>query len=339
MQGFDDVGPQTRAVRDVDLEFFFLFLLVFVQQAFVGGETGFGFRLTAFGVLPYPVQFALEGLGALGSLFFFLGQALGLLLQPRGVVALPGNALAPVQFQDPSGYVVQEVAVVGNGDDRALVLPQVFLEPEDALGIQMVGRLVQQQHVRLLKQQAAQGDAAAFTARKGRYGCVAGRSAQGVHRDVEPGIEFPGVLGIDLVLEFPLAAHQGVHLVGVGVHFLQAELLVDPVVFVQNGHGVGHAFLDNVEHRLVRVELRVLRQVAYGVARSEDHFALVFLFDAGDDAQQGGLSGAVESQDADLGTVEKAEVYVFQDGFACAGVGLGHSRHGKNDFVVVCHGQ
>ena len=42
-----------------------------------------------------------------------------------------------------------------DGDHRSLVLSQVLLEPVDALGVEMVRRLVQQQHVGLLQQEPA----------------------------------------------------------------------------------------------------------------------------------------------------------------------------------------
>ena len=59
--------------------------------------------------------------------------------------------MAAVKLEDPSGYVVQEVPVVRDGNDRPWVLLQVLLEPEHALRVQVVCRLVEQQQVRLLK--------------------------------------------------------------------------------------------------------------------------------------------------------------------------------------------
>jgi hypothetical protein len=97
------------------------------------------------------------------SVFLLQRQSGGLLLQPVGVVALVGDALAAIQFQDPSGHVVQEVTVVGDGDDGALVIREVVLQPGHALGVQVVGGFVQQQDVRRLQQQAAQGHTTALT--------------------------------------------------------------------------------------------------------------------------------------------------------------------------------
>ena len=52
-----------------------------------------------------------------------------------------------------------------------MIVPFVFLqmlfEPRDGLGVEMVGRLIEQQNVRLLQQQTAESDAAFFTAARG----------------------------------------------------------------------------------------------------------------------------------------------------------------------------
>ena len=91
-------------------------------------------------------------------------HALLFLFEPRGVVALVRDAVAAVEFEDPAGHVIQEVAVVGDGDDRALVVAQVMFEPGHGLGVQVVGGLVEQQDVRLAEQEAGEGDAALFAA-------------------------------------------------------------------------------------------------------------------------------------------------------------------------------
>ena len=80
---------------------------------------------------------------------------------------------AAIEFENPAGDVVEEVAVVRDGDDRALVPLEVLLEPADALGVEVVRRLVEDQDVRLLQQQPAQRDAAFL---------AAGEDARSLHR-------------------------------------------------------------------------------------------------------------------------------------------------------------
>ena len=68
-----------------------------------------------------------------------------------------GMPLAAVELEDPAGHVVEEVAVVGHGDDRAGVLLQVPLQPGHRLGVEVVGGLVQQQQIGRGEQEPAQG--------------------------------------------------------------------------------------------------------------------------------------------------------------------------------------
>ena len=52
---------------------------------------------------------------------------------------------------------------MSNGNNRTRVLIKMLLQPLDTLSIQVVGRLVKQQNIRLLQQQSAQSHAAALT--------------------------------------------------------------------------------------------------------------------------------------------------------------------------------
>ena len=54
---------------------------------------------------------------------------------------------AAIELEDPAGHVVEEVTVVGDGDDRAGVVLEEALEPRDRLGVEVVGGLVEQQQV------------------------------------------------------------------------------------------------------------------------------------------------------------------------------------------------
>ena len=161
----------------------------------------------------HPLELALEGLDPRLVLLLRLGELLALLVQPRGVVALPGDAVAAVQLEHPAGDVVQEVAVVGDDHHGPLVLAQVPLEPGHRLGVEVVGGLVQQQQVGLLQQQLAERDAAHLAAGQRLDLGVAGRAAQRVHRDLERAVQLPALLGVDLVLQRAHLVHQRGHLV------------------------------------------------------------------------------------------------------------------------------
>ena len=116
-------------------------------QLVVGRESGLALGLAGLRRHPHPLQLALQR--ALAGLVALLlaGKSLLLLLEPRRVVALERDAAAAVQLEDPLGDVVEEVAVVGDGHDGARILLQEALQPLDALGVEVVGRLVEQQQV------------------------------------------------------------------------------------------------------------------------------------------------------------------------------------------------
>ena len=98
---------------------------------------------------------------------FLFGQPVLFLLKPRGVISLPRDALAAVELEYPARDIIEKITVVRDGDDRPLVFLQMLFEPRDGFGIEMIGRLVKQQNIGFLQQQAAQRDAPFFTAAKG----------------------------------------------------------------------------------------------------------------------------------------------------------------------------
>ena len=167
--------------------------------------------------------------------------------------------MTAIELENPAGDVVEEVAIVRDRDDRARVVLEEALEPGDRLGVEMVRRLVEQQQVRRLQQQAAERHAAPLAARQRRDVGVGRRQAQRVHRELEPRVEIPAVGRLDAVLHLALLLEDLVHLLG---RQLLAELRVDLVVARQQRADLGDAFLDVAEHGLRRVEPRLLRQKA-----------------------------------------------------------------------------
>ncbi len=211
---------------------------------------------------------------------------------------------------------------MGNGHHGAGVARQELFQPFHRLGVEVVGRFVQQQHVRLLQQQAAQRHAALFTT--GQVGDL------GIPRRQAERI------GGHVQLVF-----QGMRITG-GQDRLQALLLLGQRVEVGTFLGVGgihrfqrslrlqhfaHAFLDRLAHGLVRVQFRFLRQVADLDARLRAGLALEIGVHAGHDLEHGGLAGAVQAQQADLGTREEGQRDVLDD-LPLGRDHLGHAVHG-----------
>ena len=88
----------------------------------------------------------------------------------RGVVHLPGRRT----------HRVEEPAVVGDHDERQVAAQQRLSEPGDRLDVEVVGRLVQQQHVEVTQQQRRQRDPPALPTREAVDRAVEGDAGQQV---------------------------------------------------------------------------------------------------------------------------------------------------------------
>ena len=89
---------------------------------------------------------------------------------------------------------------MGDDQDGAGIVAQMAFQPGNRLGVQMVGRFVQQQKVGLVEQQLAQRDAAALAAGQFFHVGIIGRAAQRIHRLIDLAVEIPQPRGLDLVL-------------------------------------------------------------------------------------------------------------------------------------------
>ena len=77
--------------------------------------------------------------------------------------------LAKAQLGDVVDHTLQKISVVGHHDQAAPELPQPFFQPCGHLGVQMVGGLVQHQHVGRVDQCSRQRHTFALAARKGAH--------------------------------------------------------------------------------------------------------------------------------------------------------------------------
>ena len=322
----DDVVAQPLRHRDDDLRRARPLVVLLRDEVLVALDAGLGLGLARLGRCRHPLALALQR--ALAGLLLapLLLQPLLLLLQPGRVVALVRNTAAAVELEDPAGDIVEEVAVMGNDQDRARIGPQMAFQPVHRLGIEMVGRLVEQQHLGLRQQQLAQRDAALFAARQLRHVGVVGWAAQRVHRLVDLAVEIPQALGLDLVLQLH-------HLVGGVVRVVHGEI----VVARQDRLLRRHAQHDVLAHAQLLVELRLLRQVADARTLGDEAVADELLVDPRHDAQQGRLARAVDAEHADLGRRVERQVDVVEDLLA-ARIGLGETLH-VIDVLVGGHGR
>ena len=223
--------------------------------------------------------------------------------------------MTAVDLADPLGNVIQEVAIVCDGQHCTLVVVQEVLEPQDRLGVQMVRGLVERQQVGSLEKQLAQGHAAALAAREHVNRHVGIGQLQGVHGLAELGIDIPAIGGIDLVLKLAHLGHEGVH-VAVRV----AHLLADLVEAIDLGDHIAKRHAHVLDDGLVVIERRLLLQDAHGVAGGKPCIAVGDLLDTGHDLEQGRLAHAVGAHDADLGTGIEAQGHVVKNHLVAMGL-------------------
>ena len=327
--GLDDLLAQAWTGRNLNLgEVELLGALGLGGHLLVAGKTRLALGLAGLCSRAYPLELALELLGALGVLLALELETGGLLLEVGGVIALIGEELATVDLADPAGHVVKEVAVVRDSHDRTFVAVQELLEPEHGLGVEVVGGLVKEQQVRSLEQQAAQRHATPLATREDGHRSIRVRALKRIHGLAELAVEVPAVGGVDVVLEAPHLVHEGVE-VSVGVGHLHADL----VEALDLGDDVREGHLDVLANGLVLVELGLLLEKAHRITRREARLAVGDLLDARHDLEQRGLAHAVGTDDANLGTGEDAHRHVIEDDLVAVGLaGLVHLVH------ELCHG-
>ena len=82
----------------------------------------------------------------------------------KTVISAVKLRLAVQNFNDTADDAIQKIAVVGNGDHRPLEGTNILFQPLGGVEVQVVGRLVQEQNVRILQNEAAQVDPGLFAA-------------------------------------------------------------------------------------------------------------------------------------------------------------------------------
>ncbi|MNF74268.1 hypothetical protein D3C84_562960 [compost metagenome] len=211
-------------------------------------------------------------------------------------------------------HAVEEVAVVGNDDHGAVTRREDVFQPADGVDVQVVGRLVQQQHVGIgeqrLGQQHAQLPARRHFAHRAEV--LGQRDAQA--EEQLAGARFGGVavhlgeLGLQLGhghAVFLAHFRQRVDAVALGLHL--------PQFFVTHDHGVDH-----VEFFVGELVLAQLAQAGVGI---QHHLAAGGLEVAAEDLHEGRLAATVGADQAVAVAVVELDGNVFKQG-------LGPELHG-----------
>ena len=275
-----------------------------------------------------PFQLTAEGLAALVLGLVFLSEALFFLLQPRGIIALPRNPAATIQLENPSRDVVEEVTVVGHGNDRTGEILEVPFQPRHGFGVQVVGRFVEQKDIGILQQQAAQRHAALFTTGDDGNGRIPRRAPQGIHRHLKLGVKIPCTFRIHELLHLPLAFDEFIHFLR--LHGL-GEFGVDLFELLDQINKLLRPFLHDFTDGPHFVDQRFLLQITDGIAGSQHSLSFKGLIHARKDLQQRRFARSVQAEDADLRAVEIGKGNIFQH-FTLP-MTLGHADHGINNLI------
>ena len=137
--GVDYLRAEARPDRNYEfLEVELSGLLRLGRHFLVAGKTCLRLGLATLLVAAHPVEFLSEPLRKL-LVFLPLHLQSGLLLLEVGrVVALIGVEVAAIDLGDPFGHVIEEVPIVGDGEDCAGVFRQELFQPQHTLGVEVV---------------------------------------------------------------------------------------------------------------------------------------------------------------------------------------------------------
>ena len=263
------------------------------HAAFVAGAP----RLDA---LAYPDFFfgeffveACVGFG-FGVLHFVAGA------QEAAVVAAHIQQAAAVEFPDAVGDFFEKGAVVGDEDDGTAEVVQQVFQPDDGAHVEMVGGLIEQQHVRPRDQHPRQPDAPPPAA--GEVGHARRAVQRKALQDVVDAVfQLPAVRGSHL--RFQLGEGFAVAVAVVGKQFLVAR-------------DQRRCFREAVAHHFAHAARigggRVLRQVGDAHAFGQAQFAVIRRLGAAQDVQQGGFAFAVAPQQGDALARLQREIDVIE---------------------------
>ena len=118
--GFDDNIAEARTGRNINFEVAFFFHAL-IEQLIICGNPRSGFGVSPAWVHVDPFALSRKGFQTLAFAVCVTRQPFFFLVEPRRVVAFVGYAFAAVEFEYPSGDIVEEIAVVRDGNDGARI--------------------------------------------------------------------------------------------------------------------------------------------------------------------------------------------------------------------------
>ena len=163
-------------------------------QGLEGADASLVARAAGLHALTEP-GFLLGQLFVKGGPLLLLGLEGGALpLQIGVVVAGPAGEMSAVQLDDPGGELAEEGAIVRHEEERGPHLEQEALQPKDRLEVEVVGRLIEKEDVRLTDEGSGQKDTALQTTRKALK-LLFGGEVHFLHEVLDADIGLPVLLG------------------------------------------------------------------------------------------------------------------------------------------------
>jgi hypothetical protein len=228
------------------------------------------------------------GLLDLAVLVLLLGgealEALGLLHLVVVVVARVDDEALAVDLHDAVHDAVHEGAVVADEHDRPVVGAQEALEPRDGLEVQVVGRLVEQQHVGLAQQKLRERDPHEPSAREllGHTGEVALLEAEAHQHGTRLGLDRVAAEVLEALSQAPVLLQEALLLHRLGLLGDVGLELGDAVL--ERGHLRGDGQHLRQQGATVHLDRFLLQVAQHRVLGAGDHAAVGVLL-ARDDLQ------------------------------------------------------
>ena len=230
-------------------------------------------------------------------------------LVPEVIVTDVHLDLTVVDIHGVGADGVQEVAVVGNGDDHAGEVQQEVFQPVDGFDVQVVGGLVQHDDIGVAEEGGSQQDLDLQSGVHGLHDIIVhfGGDAQALENTGGVGLGFPAAHFREF--GFQVGGAQAV-LVG------EVGLFVDGVLFLHDVIQVLVAHDDGVHDGVLVVGVLVLLQNGNTLFGVDMDGAVGGLQLAGEDAQEGGLAGTVGADDAVAVAGQELQVHVLEQPLA-----------------------
>ena len=202
----------------------------------------------------------------------------------------------------------------------------MVFQPGDALRIEMVSGLIEQQYAGLFEQQPAERHAALLTTRQVFHRTVPRRATQRLHRNFQLVIERPAIHRVDFLLQNAHFFHQRVE---IGVFRRVAHQLgnfIEPADI--------HSHLTNAVHNVLfhgpgRIQVRLLLEIADRDPLTCPGFAGEILVLPGHDFHQRRFTDTIGADNADLGIGIELQIDILENRFLLVLVGLSQTLHDK----------